>query len=55
MSEKFDLKRVLAEIQTDEAILPRKSLHMSQDQIKKVVATKKDREPKPAAPPEDKR
>ena len=42
MSEKFDLQKMLLEIQDDEVIDTGKATHLSQDQIKDLVTRRKE-------------
>lgn len=47
MHEKYDLKKMLAEIEEDEALVQRpKSKEASQDEIKKMLAQRSKREKK---------
>ena len=46
MSERFDLQRMLLEIQDDEASDMGKATHLSQDQIQELVARRKAPDPK---------
>ena len=54
MGERFDLRKMLLEIQADEAIDTGKATHLSQDQIQELVtqheakATKQDSKPSAA-------
>ena len=53
MSEKFDLRSMLLEIQDDEAIDTGKATHLSQDQIQELVTRRKAQDTKRDAQPTD--
>ena len=53
MSERFDLQRMLLEMQDDEAIDTGKATHLSQDQIHELVARRKAQDTKQDSKPSD--
>jgi hypothetical protein len=53
MSERFDLRKMLLEIQDDEAGDTVKATHLSQDQIQKLVTLRKEQDAKQDSKPAD--
>ena len=53
MSEKFDLQRMLLEIQDDDALDTGKAIHLSQNQIQELITQRKARAAKPDSKPGD--